>query len=141
MNEAVFRVEQIDHVEIFVPDRAAAADWYARVLGLRIIAEHADWAHDPQGPLMVGGGGAMLAFFTGMPQQEAPVAGICRVAFRTDGAGFLQFVQHVLAVNETGVRRIVDHDKAFSCYFTDPWGTPLEVTTYHADVVRAVISP
>ena len=32
---AQFRVQQIDHVELFVPDPYAAADWYERVLGAR----------------------------------------------------------------------------------------------------------
>ena len=32
-----FRVLQIDHVELFVPDRQEAADWYCRVLGLQVV--------------------------------------------------------------------------------------------------------
>ena len=30
--------------------------------------------------------------------------------------------------------------KAFSCYFTDPWGHRLELTTYDADFVRGRLS-
>lgn len=34
-----FRVEQIDHVELYVPDRYQAADWYHSVLGLEIVTD------------------------------------------------------------------------------------------------------
>ena len=33
----------------------------------------------------------------------------------------------------------VDHDKAFSLYFSDPWGHRLELTTYEHDAVRAAL--
>ena len=32
-----FRVDQIDHVEVFVPDRREAARWYAETLGLEEV--------------------------------------------------------------------------------------------------------
>lgn len=32
-------LEDFDHVHVFVADRQAAVDWYARVLGLRQVAE------------------------------------------------------------------------------------------------------
>lgn len=35
---AAFRVEQIDHVELFVPDRREAAAWYGRTFGLHRAA-------------------------------------------------------------------------------------------------------
>ena len=34
-----FQVEQIDHVELFVPERRAAAQWYESVFGLRVLQE------------------------------------------------------------------------------------------------------
>ena len=43
----------VDHVELFVPDRAVAAEWYARVLGCRSVPGTEQWAGDPRGPLMV----------------------------------------------------------------------------------------
>ena len=48
-----FHVDQIDHVELTVPDRHAAAKWYRDVLGLVIVAEYEHWAMDPKGPLMI----------------------------------------------------------------------------------------
>lgn len=122
------RVETIDHVELFVPDRYEAAAWYRRVLGLEIVAEHEDWAGDPQGPLMISsdGGRTMLALFTGEPQASRPTAGFHRVAFRVNGAAFLAFRDSLREVEAV----LRDHDKAWSLYFSDPWGHRLEVTTY-----------
>ena len=72
MNSELFRVLQIDHVELFVPDRQAAAAWYESVLGLISVPEAVQWAKDPEGPLIIspGHGKTMLALFQGTPQGE-----------------------------------------------------------------------
>jgi len=143
----MFRVDQLDHVEFFVPDREEAARWYAATLGLAKVAAHADWAADPEGPLMIGslsgGGGAMLALFAGEPRGDRPTAGFHRVAFRVDGPTFLAFLEHVAThpVHDDAGRELravtpKPLTKAFSCYFNDPWGHRLELTTYDADFVR-----
>src|SRR5678815_987500 len=89
-----FKVEQIDHVELFVPDRYAAARWYEQALGLQILPQHEHWA-GPGGPLMISSndGGTMLALFEGEPRGSRPTAGHHRVAFRVSGRGFLQFLE------------------------------------------------
>jgi catechol 2,3-dioxygenase-like lactoylglutathione lyase family enzyme len=138
MTHEGFRVEQIDHVEVFVPDQYAAAAWYRRVLGLEILAEYEDWAPDG-GPLMISsdGGRTMLALFAGEPQGRHAVVGLRRVAFRVDAADFLQFLDRLERVPvydaisaPVGRADVVDHDRAFSIYFCDPYGNPYEVTTY-----------
>ena len=131
-----FAVRQIDHVELYVPDRAVAADWYERVLGLKRFGKAASWADNPHGPLMISpdGGRTMVALFIGPPQGSVDAVGLCRLAFRADAQGFLEFVRS--GVVEVEVK---DHGMAFSAYFNDPWGTPLEVTTYDAENVRAVL--
>jgi len=62
---ASFRVLQIDHVELLVPDRYEAARWYQRILGLEVVPEYQDWAADPGGPLMISSddGNTKLALF------------------------------------------------------------------------------
>ena len=64
---ARFRVLQIDHVELFVPDRREAADWYQRILGLEVVPEYQEWAAVPGGPLMISSddGNTKLALFEG----------------------------------------------------------------------------
>jgi catechol 2,3-dioxygenase-like lactoylglutathione lyase family enzyme len=136
----------IDHVELFVPDRAEAATWYARTLGLQAVPGTEAWSQDPAGPLMISsdGGSTKLALFRGQPQGPQRTAGWHLVAFRVDGAGFLDFLRHARA---SGLRdrshplRIYDHTTAFSAYFCDPYGHRLEVTTYDHAFVRAGIPP
>jgi catechol 2,3-dioxygenase len=131
----------LDHVELFVPDRAQAADWYGRVLGCRPVPGTERWASHPEGPLMLSpdGGRTKLALFAGQPQGSRPTAGFHRVAFRLSGAEWLTFVAHLAEFGleeKGGTARVVDHTGAWSVYFTDPFGHHLEVTTYEADVVR-----
>jgi catechol 2,3-dioxygenase-like lactoylglutathione lyase family enzyme len=137
-----FRVAQIDHVELFVPDRHSAAAWYSEVLGLTPLSGAEKWAADPRGPLMISpdGGGTKLALFQGEPQGDRPTAGFHRVAFRVSGADFLTFLNRAeqLDLGEGPLSvRVMDHESAFSAYFTDPYGHHLEVTTYDHQVVRA----
>lgn len=138
-----FRVQQIDHVEVFVPDRREAARWYGEVLGLQILLLHEDWAEDPRGPLMISSddGATMVALFQGEPPGASLSVGHVRVAFRVDGPGFLRFLDRAPGLplhDQQGNRaapRVRDHDKAFSAYFCDPWGNRYEVTTYdHAAI-------
>lgn len=125
-----FSVHQIDHVELFVPDRYEAAEWYGRVFGLEIVRNYEDWAAGG-GPLMVSsdGGSTMLALFEGEPQRSGEAAGFHRVAFRVDGERFMWFLDRTreLELPRSGV---VDHEKAYSIYFRDPYGNPFEITTY-----------
>ena len=139
-----FRVAQLDHVELFVPERDAAAAWYARTLGLQIVPEYAPWAADPQGPLMIATAraGTKLALFAGEPQGTRPTAGFYRVAFRVSRRDFEAFLAHVRESPVFGnrgeeARELVvrDHGAALSVYFRDPYGNQLEVTTYEVTPV------
>ena len=133
---------KLDHVEIFVPSRERAADWYAEVLGFQVMEEHRDWAIEG-GPLMISndGGNTMLALFRGPAQDQQPVQGLRRIAFRVGAAGFEQFVRGSGEWREEplGSAEVKDHGKALSAYFTDPWGTPLEVTTYEYEAAKRVL--
>jgi catechol 2,3-dioxygenase-like lactoylglutathione lyase family enzyme len=138
-------VGQIDHVELEVPDRYEAARWYQTVLGFEICREYEFWAEPGHGPLMIStdDGKTKLALFDGQPQGAAPPAGIRRIAFRIAGENFLKFVEQLDALKAAGtVQRseISDHEKSFSVYFADPYGTRLEVTTYEHEVVRTQLA-
>jgi catechol 2,3-dioxygenase-like lactoylglutathione lyase family enzyme len=137
---------QIDHVELFVPDRHEAARWYAHALGLEILEDYRDWAADAQGPLMISSDGGLtkLALFQGEPQgSRRRTAGFHRVAFRVDASGFIGFLQRLAELRlKDGQDRlvtpeaVVDHEKALSLYFVDPYGHRLEVTTYDYDAAQ-----
>ena len=136
----MFKVLQIDHVELFVPDRYDAAKWYERVLGLQIVPECEPWAVGG-GPLMISsdGGSTKLALFEGQPAASGPTAAFRRVAFRVTAAGFAEFLQRNpdLVAKEA----VVDHQQAYSIYFDDPYGHQLEVTTYeYGDTSAALAS-
>ena len=146
---SAFRVLQIDHVELFVPDRREAAAWYQRVLGFQIIPEFQVWAEDRRGPLMISSdsGGTKLALFEGQPQASRPTAGFHRVAFRVDAEGFVTFLRrlseepvHDDRGRQVTVGSVVDHRMAYSVYFCDPYGHRLEVTTYDYDATRAALA-
>jgi catechol 2,3-dioxygenase-like lactoylglutathione lyase family enzyme len=141
-----FKVQQIDHVELFVPERYEAAQWYQEVLGLEIIPGFEFWAEDENGPLMISsdGGSTKLALFKGEPQGSQIARGHKRVAFRVSGAGFMEFLARLETHNIIGVSgeplttdEVVDHEKSFSIYFVDPYGHNYEVTTYDYAFVAA----
>lgn len=143
-----FRVLQIDHVELFVPDRHEAAGWYRRILGLEVVPAYQDWAADPGGPLMISsdGGSTKLALFEGQPQESRPTAGFHRVAFRVNAGAFADFLRRLwdLQLKDSGgspvtLDSVVDHEKAFSLYFCDPYGHHLELTAYECEPIRAAL--
>ena len=146
-----FRVDQIDHVELFVPDRREAAEWYRRVLGLTIIPEYEHWASDPRGPLMISsdGGSTKLALFEGVPQGARETAGFHLVAFRVNGENFANFLERLAELNLTDHRgqpvtpdSVRDHSGAYSIYFCDPFGHRLELTSYdYADLRSRLENP
>jgi catechol 2,3-dioxygenase-like lactoylglutathione lyase family enzyme len=131
----------VDHVEVFVPDRAGAAVWYQEVLGLEPVARYLHWA-TPRGPLMLApaGGGALIALFERPICPEQGRAEHHRVAFRVGVGEFRRFVRdaprggrlHDAAGTPLPALEVVDHGGAYSVYFCDPYGNRIEVTTYDA---------
>lgn len=140
-----FRVDRIDHVELWVPDQDEAAAWYEKVLGLEVVPELEEWAEG--GPLMIATaeGPTMLALFQGQPgRRRGHTPDFRRVAFRVAGEAFSRFLERLEALDleaEDGERLdsedVVDHGQSLSIYFRDPWGHRFEVTTYEPEVVRA----
>lgn len=124
-------LDTIDHVHVFVSDRAAAEAWYARVLGLVRVPDLAFWAADG-GPLTVGNvaGTVHLALFE-RPRER------CRstIAFGVGATALLAWRAHLGA--EFGrAPALVDHGVSWSLYFEDPDGNPWELTTHdHAGVL------
>ena len=114
-----------DHVHVFVADRAAAEQWYARVLGFKRSQELEFWAVDG-GPLTIqdDSGAVHLALFE-RPRQP------CRstIALRVSAAEFAHWQAHLAQVLPSQVTE-EDHSVSVSLYFADPDGNPYEITTY-----------
>jgi catechol 2,3-dioxygenase-like lactoylglutathione lyase family enzyme len=134
-----FRVEGLDHVHVYVRDRAEAAKWYGSVLGFRRDARFGSWARELGGPLTLtaGDGVTHLALF-----EDAKRAGKA-TTLRVDGAGFVSFHRRAAQLPLFDKRRrpspphLQDHALSLSLYFNDRDGNPIELTTYEVDLVRA----
>lgn len=138
MTDTEFRIDGIDHVELSVPDRHEAADWYGEALGFDIVAEFEHWAEQSGYPLMISpdGGDTMLALFEGSPANGS--GGFHRVAFRTSGRAFLTFLDRLDSIPDIDARgpgTVSDFGSAYSVFFRDPYGHSLEVTTYDYEYV------
>ena len=128
-------LQRIDHVHVFVRDRAAALRFYAEVLGLAPLPEFAHWAAGG-GPLTLAdaGGTVHVALF------ESPGAQPNRstVALGVDGAVFARWQRHLgAALGEPPA--VHDHGAALSLYFDDPDGNPFEITTFDAEAAREAL--
>ena len=118
-------LESIDHIHLFVSDRAAAERWYAAIMGFERVRDLEFWAADG-GPLTIAdrSGKIHLALF------ERP-AQACRstVALAVDATQFLAWRTHLAGVFGREVEA-VDHQVSWSLYFADPDGNPFEITSY-----------
>lgn len=128
------QLKSIDHIHVFVTDRAAAAVWYKDVLGLVPIPELEFWAKDG-GPLTVSdvGGKVHVALFESSPAT-------CRSTIAL-GVGASEFIAWKRHLGEQLQKEVPaeDHEVSWSLYFHDPDGNPYEITTYeHAAVARAL---
>jgi catechol-2,3-dioxygenase len=125
-------IRSVDHVHVFVADRAAAEAWYERVLGFKRMKEYEFWAADG-GPLTIQNeqGTVHIALFE-RPAQP------CRstVAFGVSAAEFLRWKLH-LTQHLGKAPTLEDHDLSVSLYFQDPDGNPYEITTYEYQAVKA----
>jgi catechol-2,3-dioxygenase len=126
------RLRAIDHVHVYVADRAAATQWYERVLGLKPQEDLTFWASDG-GPLtLVNAEDTIHIALFERPRQP------CRstVALRVGAAELRAWQAHLRECLGTEPR-VEDHDLSWSLYFSDPDGNPYEITSYeYAEFAR-----
>ena len=116
---------RLDHVHVFVADRVAAENWYARVLGFTRMKELEFWAE--------GGGPLTLADTSNtihIALFERPNVK-CRstIALAVNAPDFLAWRSHLAAVLDSPPV-VEDHEVSWSLYFDDPDGNPYEITSY-----------
>ncbi|WP_144210638.1 VOC family protein [Shewanella donghaensis] len=114
-------LNRIDHIHIYVRDRAKALIWYQQVLGFEVIEELAFWSKDG-GPLTIKLGDIHLALFESINPKYTTVA------FGVDAENYVLWQQHLASfqINYTES----DHDITWSIYFADPDGNPFEITSF-----------
>jgi len=145
MNDArTFRMGRLDHVHIRVPDRAAAAAWYAANLGFEPVAQYDFWAEGFEGgPLQISadGGSTMLALFeTG--EGHPMVAQETGVAFSVDAETFIAFARSLPGeINGPDGEPlesddVIDFDMCWAFDLADPWGNMYELNCYEYDRIR-----
>ena len=123
-------LEAVDHIHIFVADRAAAERWYREVLGFTRVPELERWM-DERGPLTLRNGADTihLALFERPPQPSRTT-----IALRVSASDFLAWRKHLAQALGRPVEA-VDHEVSWSLYFVDPDGNPYEITNYeHASL-------
>jgi len=124
----------VDHLHVFVQDRAAAERWYAGALGLRRAEALAHWTAGG-GPLTLADAGdrVHLALFERPPQPNRAT-----IALGTDAGAFIAWRAHLGRWLGT-VPKVVDHGLSWSIYFSDPDHNPYEITCYQYDKVAAAL--
>ncbi len=126
----------IDHVHVYVSDRAAAAIWYRDHLGLKPVEALREWA-TVSGPLTISDtdNKVHLALF-----ERPQTTGSSSLALGTDGAAFVAWLTYLRGKGLSV--RVADHGKAWSMYFSDPDDNQHEITSYDcAPIVASGISP
>jgi len=123
------KLQNIDHIHVFVSDREDALDWYSNILGLKPSEEII--VLPESGPLMIRNNeeNINIALFKGTPKDNKAV-----IAFKVSGE---EFINCHNKINDSLTKNIeiVDHDIQFSIYFEDPFGNPYEITSYDYDML------
>ncbi len=131
-------------MHIRVPNREAAARWYAKHLGFEPVQRFEFWANGFEGgPLQISadGGQTMLALFEAseghpmIPQKTG-------VAFSQDAPAFISFARSLPGdiVSPSGrpleINDIVDFDICWAYNLADPWGNEYELNCYDYEHIK-----
>jgi catechol-2,3-dioxygenase len=124
------KLEVIDHIHLYVTDRAAAEKWYSEFMGFNRMQKFEQWVEN--GPLTIANGKVHLALFeSNQPQQTT-------VAFGVNCDDFIQWITHFKSKSVDF--ELVDHDLSWSVYFCDPDGNPFEITSYEYSNLLQLLS-
>jgi catechol 2,3-dioxygenase-like lactoylglutathione lyase family enzyme len=141
-SQAPLRLTGWDHIAFSVPDLVAAEKWYVEVLGAEIVGRY-DWSGDtehsgPHDDIRIGE--HIVSLFLGEPHEASPDPRMFHYAFNCrsieESDAWRAHLEH-MGVTYRGP---VAHKgfAAVSLYFSDPWGTRLEIATWLSDYKAAV---
>ena len=125
------KLQNIDHIHVFVSDRQKALEWYNNILGLKPSEEVP--VLPESGPLMIRNNeeNINIALFKGMPKNNRAV-----IAFKVSGEEFIN-CHNTINQSQAENLEVIDHDIQFSIYFKDPFGNPYEITSYEYDMLAS----
>lgn len=135
---------RLDHAHVRVPDRVAAAAWYAEHLGFEPVEAFDFWASDIDGgPLQISadGGQTTLALFEASDQAPM-VPQVNGIAFSVDAATFAAFIRSLPGAIPSPEGRplepgdLVDFDLCWAIDLADPWGNRYELNCYEYETIR-----
>lgn len=129
------KLDRIDHIHVYVPNREEAAEWFENILGFTIVEALRFWAEDERGPLVIEDSSKKIHLALFQRQDFTPSTAI---AFGVDGEAFIDWKSHL--EEQKLVDRLSDHKAAWSLYFSDPYGNSYEITTYQHEYVGSKIT-
>ena len=142
VTQAPLRLKGWDHIAISAPDMVAAERWYVETLGGEVVGRYGwggdtDHAVPPHEDIRIGK--EIFSLFWGDSYESSPPPRLFHYAFHCEGMEESDQWRAHLTERGVAVRGPVAHPGfgAVSLYFTDPWGTKLEICTWLADYATA----
>lgn len=131
-----------DHIAISVPDMVEAEKWYVDVLGAEVISRY-NWGGDTQHAGThedIRIGQHIVSIFLGEPLDASPSPRLFHYAFNCRSLEESDTWRAHLENKGVTYRGPVAHRGfgAVSVYFSDPWGTRLEICTWLSDYPTAL---
>jgi len=136
--DAPLRLTGWDHIAFSVPNLVEAERWYVDTIGAEVVSRYnwgGDTSHDvlPHEDIRIGA--HIVSLFLGEPLESSPSPRLFHYAFNCRDMSEIDTWKAHLESRGVAVRGPIAHHGfgAVSIYFTDPWGTRLEIATWLAD--------
>lgn len=141
-SSAPLRLTGWDHIAFSVPNLVEAERWYVDVLGAEVVGRYGwggDTAHEVSPHEDIRIGSHIVSLFLGDPLDSAPPPRLFHYAFNCRDMKESDTWRAHLTSKGIAIRGPVAHHGfgAVSLYFSDPWGTRLEIATWLADFETA----